>query len=106
MHVELPSKEDHPKIYIHNLAGFTTPKTKQIKCFFKNIPLTIFIDFGSTHNFIDPRIAKQEDYFVHPFSIFKGMIVNGGTLPCKGSVSMCVSLLEIITCKQTFFPCP
>ena len=56
----------------------------QVKGFFKKIPLTILIDSGSTHNFIDPQIAKQDDCFVHPFSSFKVMIANGGTLPCKG----------------------
>ena len=56
----------------------------RVKGFFKKLPLTMFIDFGSTHNFIDPRIAKQADCFVHPFSSFEVMIANGDNLPCKG----------------------
>ena len=55
-----------------------------VKGFFKKLPLTILIDYGSTHNFIDPRIAKHADCFVHPCSSFELMIANGDTLPCKG----------------------
>ena len=56
----------------------------QVKGFFEKNPLTILIDSGSTHNFIDPQISKQADSFVHPCSIFKVMVANGSTLPCKG----------------------
>ena len=56
----------------------------RVKRLFNNIPLTILIDSGSTHNFIDPQIAKQDDCFVHPYSKFEVTIANGGTLPYKG----------------------
>ena len=55
-----------------------------VKGFLKKLPLTILIDYGSTHNFIYPRIIKRDDCFVHICSSFKVMISNGGTLPCKG----------------------
>ena len=65
----------------------------QVKGFFKNLPLTILIDFGSTHNFIETRIAKQDDCFVSPLSKFKVMIDNRGTLPCKGKChNVCISI--------------
>ena len=56
----------------------------RVRGFFKKLPLTILIESGSTHNFIDPRIAKQANCFIHPCSSFEVMIANGGTLPCKG----------------------
>ena len=56
----------------------------RVRGFFKKLPFTILIDSGSTHNFIDPRIAKQVDCFIHPYSSFEVIIANGGTLPCKG----------------------
>ena len=65
----------------------------QINSFFKKIPLTILIDSGSTHNFINPQIAKQANSFVHPCSIFKVMVDNGSTLPCKGKChNVCISI--------------
>ena len=55
---QVPAPEDQPEISLHALAGVTTPQTMRVKGFFKKLPLTILIDFGSTHNFIDPRITK------------------------------------------------
>ena len=81
---QLPALEDQPEISLHALARVTTPQTMWVRGFLKKLPLTILIDFGSTHNFIDPRIAKQDDYFIHPCSSFEVMIAKGGTLPCKG----------------------
>ena len=75
----------------------------RVKGFFKNLPLTILIDFGSTHNFIDPQIAKQDDCFVHPFSRFKVMIANGGTLPCKGKCrNVHISIGDYNLCSNMF----
>ena len=64
-----------------------------VRGYFKKLPLTILIDFGSTHNFIDPQIAKQADSFVHSCSIFKFMVANGSTLPYKGKCcNVCISI--------------
>ena len=82
--VDPHSHDEHPKISLHPLVGVIAPQTMQVKVFFKNIPLTILIDSGSTHNFIEPQITKQTDSFVHPCSIFKVMVANGSTLPWKG----------------------
>ena len=75
----------------------------QVKGFFKKIPLTILIDSGSTHNFIDPQIAKQADSFFHPCSIFKLMVANGSTLPCKGKCyNVCISIGDYKLCSNMF----
>ena len=55
---QLPAPEDQPKISLHALAEVTTPQTMRVREFFKKLPLTILIDSGRTHNFIDPMIAK------------------------------------------------
>ena len=75
----------------------------QVKGFFKNIPLTILIDSGRTHNFIDPKISKQVDSFVHPCSIFKAVVANGSTLPCKGKCrNVCISIGYYKLCSNMF----
>ena len=94
--VHTSSHDDHLEISLHALAGITTPQTMRVKGFFKKIPLTILIDSGSTHNFIDPQIARQDDYFVHPCSMFEVMIANGGTLTLQGEVLQFVYLYRIL----------
>ena len=85
---QLPALEDQPEISLHALARVTTPQTMWVRGFFKKLPLTILIDSGSTHNFIDLRIAKQADCFIHPCSSFEVMIANGENLPCKGKCNV------------------
>lgn len=52
--------------------------------YFKNQSLIILIDSKSTHNFIDPRVVKQANYFIFPQNNFEVMIGNGGKITCKG----------------------
>ena len=54
LHVDPHSHDEHPEISLHALAKVIALQTMHIKGLFKNIPLTILIDSGSTHNFIDP----------------------------------------------------
>ena len=56
--VDLPTQDDQLEISLHALVGVTTPQTMRVKGFFKNLPLTILIDYGRSHNIIDPQIAK------------------------------------------------
>ena len=75
----------------------------RVRGYFKKIPLTILIDSDSTHNFIDPQIAKQDDCFIHPCSNFEVMISNGGTLPCKGKChNVHISMGDYNLCSDMF----
>lgn len=41
------------------------------------------MDYGSTNNFIDHKLAKI-NLFVYPTPMFQAMIANGGTILCWG----------------------
>ncbi|KAH9292048.1 hypothetical protein KI387_042763 [Taxus chinensis] len=100
------AQEALPEISLHALVGVTTPQTMKVKRFFKNIPLTILIDSENTHNFIDPRIAKQVDCFVHPYSSFKVMIANGGSLSSKGKCHNVCIVIGDYTLRSDMFSLP
>ena len=101
--VDPHSHDEHPEISLHALAEVTAPQTMQVKGFFKKIPLTILIDSGRTHKFIDPQISKQADSFVHPCSIFQVMVANGIILPCKGKCrNVCISIGDYNLCSDMF----
>ena len=103
---QLPAPKDHLEISLHALARVTTPQTMRVIGFFKKLSHTILIDLGSTHNFIEPRIAKQADCFIHICSSFEVIISNGGTLPCKGKCrNVHISMGDFILCFDMFsFP--
>jgi hypothetical protein len=66
------------------LAGISTLQTLKIEGYIKNKKLIVLIEFGSTHNFIHYKLAKDLNFFVYPTSEFQVMIADGGTINCSG----------------------
>ena len=98
-----PPSHDHPDISLHALVGVATPQTMWVKGFFKNIPHRIRIDSSRNHNFIDRKIAKHANCFVHPCSSFKVTISNGGTIPYRGKFhNVCISIGDYNLCSNMF----
>jgi hypothetical protein len=75
--------ETIPTIYFHALANIVTPQTLKIQGYIKNKKVTILIDSGSTHNFINYKLAKDLNFFVYPAPEFQLMIADGGTINCS-----------------------
>ena len=46
----------------------------------------MLIYFGTTHNFINCKLAKVLNFFLHPTIEFQVMIADGGTINCLGKV--------------------
>jgi hypothetical protein len=50
----------------------------------KRKKVTILIDYGITHNFINYKVAKYLNFFIYPAPKFQVMIADGGTINCLG----------------------
>lgn len=50
---------EEPGILVHALFGNMPFQTLVLQGKSKRIPLSILVDSGSTHNFLDPQTAKQ-----------------------------------------------
>jgi hypothetical protein len=48
------------------IIGKMEPRTLKLKRSIKNKNITILIDSGSTHNFVDVNLAKQLNLFLYP----------------------------------------
>jgi hypothetical protein len=82
---EAISSEDlTPTISCNALAGISTPQTLKIEGYIKKKKVIVLIDFGSTHNFIHYKLAKDFNCFVYPAPDFQVMIAYGGTINCSG----------------------
>jgi hypothetical protein len=73
-----------PTISCNALDGISTPQTLKIEGYIKNTKLIVPIDYGSTHNFIHYKLAKDLNCFVYPAPEFQVMIANGGDINCLG----------------------
>ncbi|RWR84947.1 Ty3/gypsy retrotransposon protein [Cinnamomum micranthum f. kanehirae] len=73
-----------PQISFHAIAGTRAPQTMRITGTLKQCPLTVLIDSGSTHNFIDPLIIRKADVPTQSDLEFEVMVASGDRLKGNG----------------------
>ena len=73
-----------PAILCNTLARITTPQTLKIEGRIKNKKVIVLIDWGSTHNFIHCKVAKELNCFLYPALECQVMVANGGTINFSG----------------------
>jgi hypothetical protein len=71
------SEDLTPTISCNALAGTNTPQTLKIEGYIKNKKVIVLIDYGSTHNFIHYKLAKDLNCFVYLALEFQVMIADG-----------------------------
>ena len=64
------------------------------------------MDSGSTHNFIDPWVAKSIDCCIHPTNNFEVMVGNGGKIACKGTCHNVKLSMGHYTLKSDMYALP
>jgi hypothetical protein len=70
-------QDNTPRISLASIIGITQPKTLKLKGHIKNDNVTILIDTGSTHNFLDIKIARKLKLFVYLVPYMKVMVEDG-----------------------------
>jgi len=75
------------------LQELFSPKTLKFQDLIHNFPVIMLIDSGSSHNILQPRIAKHLHLPIQPNPPFKVMVGNGAFITCQGiSPSVQISL--------------
>ena len=82
--VEVQEHEPKPKITLHALTGWITPKTMRVTTKMGPHEVMVLIDSGSTHNFISNRLANKLRLPVIPTETFPVRVANGERLTCQG----------------------
>jgi hypothetical protein len=59
-------RDQKPMILLLAITGKMEPRTLKLKGSIKNKNITILVESGSTHNFMDIILAKQLNLFVYP----------------------------------------
>jgi hypothetical protein len=73
----ISSEELTPTISCNALARISTPQTLKIEVYIKKKKVIVLIDYGSTHNFIHYKLAKDLNCFVYLAPEFQVMIADG-----------------------------
>lgn len=64
--MEEESRDTHPIILCHALVGFSSPQNLKVVGFLMKERLTLSIDLGVTHNFINKKLATHLNCFIYP----------------------------------------
>lgn len=78
------NSEDSPTISLYALEGRLVPSTLRIPATISKTPITILIDGGSTHNFIQTRMAAHLGLPIQPSPCLNVTVGNGENLKCDG----------------------
>lgn len=70
-------KSEQFHISVHTLSGIQSYRTMRIKGIVKKTEINILVDSGSTHNFLDPRVAKRSGVRIHPTNPLTIIVADG-----------------------------
>jgi hypothetical protein len=105
MDIEL-AEEAIPEISFHALAGTAHPQTFRVIGKVGNKELTVLIDGGSTHNFIDQSVVTKLGLPVVRGRTFKVTVGNKEVIECTGRCLGLSLSLQGITIRANFFVLP
>ncbi|PNX92970.1 Ty3/gypsy retrotransposon protein, partial [Trifolium pratense] len=94
------------QISLHALSGCTVASTIRLMGCIANHPVTVLIDGGSTHNFVQDRIAKFLELPSIPISNLKVMVGNGNNLDCTRFCSDVPLMLQSKSFVVDFYVLP
>ncbi|KAA3469464.1 reverse transcriptase [Gossypium australe] len=66
-----------PVLYLRALQGSQGHNTMRFLTFIDQTEVTVLVDSGSTHNFVDSKVAKRLNLAVEKASTLRMMVVNG-----------------------------
>ena len=84
----------HPHISLHAMAGVPATDTFRLYGLINNTRVTILVDIGSTHNFVQPRVAKFLNLPLRDTLPLRVMVGNGSVLDCQQMIPDVMILIQ------------
>ncbi|KAF7154741.1 hypothetical protein RHSIM_Rhsim01G0051500 [Rhododendron simsii] len=81
--------DDNPEefhISVHALSGIQSYKTMRVKGYIKKTVIHILVDFGSTHNFLHPGVAKKAGVRIQSIKPLTVVVADGTKISSKAMV--------------------
>lgn len=76
--------EETPEISLHAIAGALSPRTMRLSGLAHGCSVVILVDTGSTHNFLDPLIAKKAGLKIGNDQLIEVRVANGDRMSSEG----------------------
>jgi hypothetical protein len=103
---DIAEENTEPKISLHALTGWSTPRTMRIEGRVGNHTLTVLIDSGSTYNFINSKIAEELQLPIIPMGPFIVRVADGNRMKCQGRFEQVQVILQNIPFSLTLYSIP
>lgn len=85
---EVSLTRGHPEITLHALIRSLNHKTMRIKRKIDAQWLTILVNLGSTHNFLDLVVVNKDEIPIDPTEKLNVRVVSGELIPSEGRCSV------------------
>ncbi|CAM8999668.1 unnamed protein product [Rhodiola kirilowii] len=79
-----PHHDPAPCITFHALQGRTAPSTLRFHAVSYGQPMLVLVDSGSTHNFVQTRVARFLKLAIEPATHLSVTVGNGDEMKCEG----------------------
>ena len=73
-----------PEITLYALTGWDAPQTMRVMAKIGPYKILVLIDSGSTHDFINTRLANMLQLPIQPTAAFSVKVANGEKFTCQG----------------------
>jgi hypothetical protein len=77
-----------PEISLHAISGYSGSKSMRLLGLLHNYQVSILIDSGSTHNFLDPSVLSKLQLPVTSAPLLRVKIADGTSIPSYGKTNM------------------
>ncbi|KAJ9559053.1 hypothetical protein OSB04_013667 [Centaurea solstitialis] len=99
-------EEGSPEISLHAITGTSHPHTLRIRGHIRNHPVTVLIDGGSTHNFIDQKLVRRLGLNVEKVENFQVTVASRERLNCPGICKNIHLTLQKVPVTVDFYVLP
>lgn len=96
----------HSRVSLHAMDRTNHPQTIRLLGKVKGRDVTILIGSGSTHNFVDQKLAKQCGFVISKDKKLKVMVANREQIMCKGMCEGVCFLVQDYQSVANFYVLP
>lgn len=98
--------EDELEISLHALNGWSTAQTMRVRITMGSTVMIALIDSGSTHNFINEKLAESLKLPATQIKCSRVKVANGGHLPCTAKFEQTAIDVQGISFDVTLYSLP
>jgi len=103
---ELPDTEPILKISFHAISRTNHPQTIRVIGKLKSQDITVLIDGGSTHNFLDQSVVSRLGLPMMREKKFQVMVANHEKIACSGRCLGLTMIIQGCTIQTVFYMLP